>query len=352
VGGDGARRNLRRNDPLKTLYNLQILRAFAAMAVVFYHTDFRLGGVHTDFQGVAIFFVISGFIMSLIAAQEGGRFLLRRLIRIVPLYWAMTLLRVAIEAVHPAGSFALEPGSASWAGPIIKSLLFIPCLNVSGDMHPLLGVGWTLNLEMAFYLILAAALLVSRRWAPVITVAVLLAVKAAAALWPGGGDILRFYAHDYTSYFIAGIAAFYLWRWAERWIAKAPPAALAALGLVVAAAFVAFNLEPQTGGPLAVLAWVLPALLVTAALLMESAGLAGNWRLPLLLGNASYSLYLSHTFVVSGMKILGGKWPFLLPDASLPAMLLTLALAAAVSVALYLLLEKPATRGLRTLAKA
>ena len=44
--------------------NIQVLRAFAALAVVFYHTGYFIDGrVHTDFQGVAVFFVISGFIM-------------------------------------------------------------------------------------------------------------------------------------------------------------------------------------------------------------------------------------------------------------------------------------------------
>jgi len=58
--------------------NIQILRAFAALAVVFYHTDFLLwGGLHTEFQGVAVFFVISGFIIPRVAQRELFSFMVR-----------------------------------------------------------------------------------------------------------------------------------------------------------------------------------------------------------------------------------------------------------------------------------
>ena len=71
----------------RLLFNLQFLRGFAALGVVFYHTDFRLAGEwHTDFSGVAIFFVISGFIMCFITRVDADRFLVKRLIRIVPMY--------------------------------------------------------------------------------------------------------------------------------------------------------------------------------------------------------------------------------------------------------------------------
>ena len=67
------------------LFNLQLLRGFAALGVVFYHTDFRLAGDwHTDFSGVAIFFVISGFIMCFITRDDADGFLAKRFIRIVP----------------------------------------------------------------------------------------------------------------------------------------------------------------------------------------------------------------------------------------------------------------------------
>jgi len=71
--------------------NIQALRAYAAFAVLIYHTTYPLlPGNHTDFQGVSIFFVISGFIMTHITLKDEresrpGAFLLHRVVRIVPL---------------------------------------------------------------------------------------------------------------------------------------------------------------------------------------------------------------------------------------------------------------------------
>jgi exopolysaccharide production protein ExoZ len=81
-----------------TIFNLQILRGLAALGVVFLHTGFPLpGDWHTDFFGVSTFFVISGFIMCFITRDpnggdaHAGSILIRRAIRIVPLYWLFTL---------------------------------------------------------------------------------------------------------------------------------------------------------------------------------------------------------------------------------------------------------------------
>ena len=74
------------------IQNIQALRAFAAISVALYHTGYNLFGVSTDFYGVAVFFVISGFIMCHISMRNGSEndpkiFILHRIVRIVPLYW-------------------------------------------------------------------------------------------------------------------------------------------------------------------------------------------------------------------------------------------------------------------------
>ena len=72
--------------------NLHVLRGLAALGVVIYHTDFRLPGArHTDFSGVAIFFVLSGFLMTYITRESAAGFMTARLTRIVPLYWIATV---------------------------------------------------------------------------------------------------------------------------------------------------------------------------------------------------------------------------------------------------------------------
>ena len=75
--------------------NLQILRAIAALGVVVYHANINIHGIHSELMGVAIFFVISGFIMVHITRDNSDNFLVKRLIRIAPIYWIITLFSFA-----------------------------------------------------------------------------------------------------------------------------------------------------------------------------------------------------------------------------------------------------------------
>jgi peptidoglycan/LPS O-acetylase OafA/YrhL len=74
----------------RPLASISYLRAVAAVAVVTAHATHSLLGQ----AGVDVFFVISGFIMWTITSTETAPrvFLLRRIIRIVPMYWLATIL--------------------------------------------------------------------------------------------------------------------------------------------------------------------------------------------------------------------------------------------------------------------
>ncbi|WP_244101830.1 acyltransferase family protein [Burkholderia cepacia] len=77
--------------------NVQCARALAAIAVVAFHLHVLPSGQ----AGVDVFFLISGFITSCVAPYEGLDFLVKRLIRIVPLYWVTTLDIYAIALLRP-----------------------------------------------------------------------------------------------------------------------------------------------------------------------------------------------------------------------------------------------------------
>ncbi len=148
---------------------LQALRGLAAALVVYVHalatyTDkidptfiSTMSGLGE--LGVKIFFCISGFIIfnSSRNMKPGfssvGVFLRRRIIRVAPIYWIATAiysLKLYIQ------------GSPITFEAFLKSLLFIPYSNEDGLMHPVLGQGWTLNYEMFFYVIFGLALLFSK----------------------------------------------------------------------------------------------------------------------------------------------------------------------------------------------
>lgn len=162
-------------------YNgIQVLRAIAALMIVVVHSLFytreRMGRSPLPFDwvsgvsGVDIFFVISGFVMvhtsrKLVGKKDGWKdFALRRLFRIVPLYWLATCFKIAVAAVAPN---LTRNANLSW-GKIISSLLFLPthdvtggvlpARNIDGLIEPVLGVGWTLIYEMFFYFLFTVAL--------------------------------------------------------------------------------------------------------------------------------------------------------------------------------------------------
>jgi exopolysaccharide production protein ExoZ len=332
--------------------NLQVLRGLAALGVVFYHTAFTFnGGVHTEFQGVSVFFVISGFIMTYITREDSNHFLVQRLIRIVPLYWLCTLPFVAVW--FKGTGRAWTDGSIA---NIAKSLFFIPYQDANGDIHPLLGVGWTLNLEMFFYAIFALSLAISRRWAPVLTCAVLIAAKIVHRQLGCSALFCEFYAHDYTNFLIAGIVSFYIWKALEprafgrRWII----APLAVMSVVI---FLLWNVDPpfaaatQQWFPFS-LDYLMPPMLVTSVLLLHSAQFQWKWRFALLMGDASYALYLTHTIVmeiyrVGRNKLVGDQIAILDPKASLWAVAALLVICSLIGIVVHSRIELPILRSLR-----
>src|SRR5207248_11683851 len=95
----------------KPLFTIQFLRAVSAVAVVVGHIDeiyqleWRLGVADVD-----LFFVISGFIMWLVMRKSEAtptKFVKKRLLRIVPVYWLVTLF-LALSASFLPNLFPLD----------------------------------------------------------------------------------------------------------------------------------------------------------------------------------------------------------------------------------------------------
>ena len=145
---------------LSAILPIQMLRALAAFMVAVHHVQpdaaalARLGGRSFTpsemlpwMAGVDIFFVVSGFIMvhasERLFDQPGASalFLKRRLVRIVPLYWAATTLFLLVGLVIPA----MLNSTAPTPSQIAASYLFWPAVASSGLVQPVYSLGWTLN---------------------------------------------------------------------------------------------------------------------------------------------------------------------------------------------------------------
>lgn len=297
--------------------------------------------------GVDIFFVVSGFIMFFMSAAHfgspgaPGQFLRRRAIRVIPLYWLFTSLMIAVILALP-GKVVHDDLDAPH---LMATYFFIPWPNADGAVQPLLSVGWTLNFEMLFYALFAAAMLLPLRagmialataFGGLVIVGWALSLPEPFATWTKP-LILEFL-------FGIGIAALYMKG------VRLP--VLARLGLVAAGAALliageAAGLRGEVGRWLL---WGAPSALIAAGFIFggdfPSSGFTGALRLG---GDASYSLYLSHLF---SLRAIGLAWPVLgiSNGWAFIAVAGTGSIVAAVLV--YLLVEKPMLRALRGSGRA
>ena len=210
--------------------------------------------------GVDIFFVISGFVIarsaSALPAERGaGYFFARRLIRIVPLYWSVTLLYLALAIL------LADRGNTFTLPLALTSFAFIPFPRADGFIQPVIGQGWSLNYEMLFYAIYACCLGLGRRSAGFLAIGTL-ALIAIIGLWPSGSPQIEFWTSGIMLEFAAGIALAELHARGLR-LARAPAAALAAAGV----ALILFApLSPAEFGASRVF-WVgIPALLLVGSI--------------------------------------------------------------------------------------
>ena len=335
------------------LSNLQVLRGVAAVGVVFFHTGYRLpGDWHTEFFGVATFFVISGFIMCFITRDRADNFLSKRLERIVPLYWLCTLALLVVmfgTSLSDTSTWASpldgRPGEPLW-GYVTRSLTFAPI----ADKYPILNVGWSLNYEMYFYLLFALALWINRRMAPLVVIACLIILNQASGTICTA-PTCHYLSLDDTKFFIAGIVVFY----ALHYIApRAPRRSIVWIGAaLIAICYGSQFLGPWwatsiTPGLYTVLATAAPIVIVASALLIEYAGCSITWRPLIVLGDASYAIYLTHPIVFEVMKATGGRWPQIpTPSDSVAVMLFYMAVATSLGLLVHLYVENPLLRLIR-----
>jgi len=227
---------------------------------------------------------------------------------------------------------------------VIKSLLFIPYINHLGNPHPLLSVGWTLNMEMHFYLCFALMLNFKKTLAPGLTLLMVAGVIALARWMPESSPFFTLHASGYPIYFCGGIFVYYLWKGMEssglhqwKWIAV--PAALSGVALYLAA-----NLFPQRAG-----AWIQagPVILVLSALVLHTCEWRVRSRAIMLLGASSYALYLTHTLVLELLRVFARKASFLKFEVSTTGLFLSLLACVSAAVIVHLLIELPMTGWLR-----
>lgn len=285
---------------------LQALRFFGAMCITVYHFSGLQGNCPFDFShAVYLFYMISGFVVMLSTRvpEKKKYFLTRRLVRILPLYWGLTVFTFAAGMIVPS-----VVGYRPTVEQLVKSMLFIPfdrpTAKAGTAIRPLVGLGHTLQMEMLFYVLFLLAMRISHKYRGALAAGFAAAVAAFGVFFPVKEPIVHFYtANPYVwTSFIIGLAIYGVYSL----IQKRQPKLYTDLVSVLF--------------PLAAVAVAVPALLRRSSVWYDiflfavtlAAGLA--WavcgrRTPkpfVKLGNISYSYYLLHYYTVTvGARLLG-----------------------------------------------
>jgi exopolysaccharide production protein ExoZ len=324
---------------------IQYLRAIAALMVVWFHSSGQVPGT-SQFEigasGVDLFFVISGFIMWVTTAGKdvaAGEFIQHRIVRVAPMYWLITLLMLACAILEPGLFRSLKHSGTA----VVKSLLFVPydSLSFPGHAWPLLVPGWSLNYEMFFYALFAASLLVPARIRLATFLAVMGALVLAGFITQPTDPILATYTGPKLIEFAAGAAIGHFWirgMFSVNWWLS--------IALIVMGFWLLLFME----GKLPDWSQMLGATLIVCGSLNPALSDLRS-RILLALGDASYSIYLTHLFTLG---VLRAVWTRMMPPGPIAAvafMAVALTVCAGMGWICYRFVEKPLTSWLRGMAR-
>ena len=319
------------------------------MMVVWHHAAGQVGGMSAwvpwqfGTSGVDLFFVISGFIM--VVTTTGGDvsafdFWRKRIVRVVPLYWLLTLLMVAVAMVAPSLFKTLQVAPTT----LLQSLFFVPHFSRSfpGQVWPLLVPGWTLNFEMFFYAVFGAALfLPERARLPVLIVSLVALAAIGAIAGPFLTASAQTYTHPMLLDFVAGAGIATLWLRGRLRL----PVAVSIAMVVSGGTLLVLRDQPPLGYFTQIVG---AALVVTGALNPRFDG--WEFKVWQAVGDSSYSLYLTHLFTLGVLRWIWTRLFPAPPDAWITGafMMVSLVACAWAGWCAYRAIELPLLRGLQS----
>lgn len=268
---------------------IQALRGFACILVVLCHTSYT----HFGAYGVDFFLVISGFVIMYSTEKDVECFWKKRLIKIVPLYWFMTLMTAMFVYFLPSLFNSYEVSTEY----IVKSMLFIPYEH-SGIRQPLLGLGWTLNYEMLFYFVFWISMRINHSKRGLISIVICILLTVFSTL-NGIGMPISFYSDGCLIEFCYGIIAYILY---QKHKEKFPPRtqksiaiSLLASSILIVCSCLMFWAQ-NSGADRFLTSGVVAVFVLEFLLLFEKC----IWvpKFLIIIGNASYCIYLLHIYPV------------------------------------------------------
>lgn len=330
---------------MQKISQIQYLRAIAALLVVACHAPEYLSPLNPNFKyfaygryGVDIFFVVSGFIMgSMRSSVDRGDFIVKRLIRIVPLYWVVTLVvaisrRSSVISIYDTNS-------------LISSLLFFPAYSIEhpGHVWPVYVPGWTLNYEIFFYLVFFVFISLKPALRMLSVAMTFLSLIMLGHIFSYSDAAFKMYTSSIFFEFIVGM-------WVAVWYGNGNGKYYNFYCIVVLSCFIAFVsaiLLYFKCDSVYVSGLGAGFFVVTSLYFMRSV----SWRWLEYVGDASYSIYLMQIFVLVFARFVWGKMGFssVLNLSVWAYVLFSLISSIAVGLLMYKFFEVPVGKYLRGL---
>ena len=338
------------------------LRAIAVISVILYHLkeSYLPGG----FSGVDIFFVISGFVVSLSMANFEGRnfftfvttFYARRMRRILPALLFCVLVTALASALFIPGSWLSDTNQKTGLFALVGLSNFILAdtgndyFSPKTDFNPFTHT-WSLGVEEQFYFVFPILFFVwvafrQVRW---LSTALFVAGLCASLGWSlhnsAGRETEMFYMLAPRFWELAaGVLCYQAMARFETIHSPRPATALSSAGVLLGIGLMGYGMWVSVPQQFPFPGAVLPVVGLLCVILCGH-GRTGGWliavlshRLPVSIGKISYSLYLWHwpVFVLF-------RWTVGLQ--TIPTQLAALALCIALAVFSYRVIEVPLRRG-------
>jgi len=339
----------RATKPNRIFNGIQALRGIAAVMVVVHHSTILWGMYHgwgvwgNGAAGTDIFFIISGFVMVVATVgresplHPARKFLERRIARVVPLYWLITAVVVAKGLwVRSNSEFQNHVAHVAYTPAyVLCSLFFIPFK----DTSPIVFTGWTLSYEMFFYLLFAIPLAlrigVVRTLAPLLLILGVLGYLNHAG-WPAIAMLVSPLLLEFLAGLLLGYAVLH-GKIGNHWL-------MGALGIL---AMVVLCLVGLPYLSLRLLIWGVPAFcILLGTVAMEPVASRGWPGWVLLIGDSSYSLYLSHVVVLPVVEKILVMSGLLRTNeggfaTEIPVVIISSVISIVVGLAVFLWIERP-----------
>lgn len=321
---------------------ISLLRAIATLGIMLYHIgygQYYLKSFNLS-AGIHVFFCISAFlIMYSTENRTAGVFLIRRLVRIIPLYALLTV------ATFVGAKFISALGQSDMTlGELISSLFLIPYaregLNGGNVIRPIVGPAWTLYYEIWFAVLFAVSMKIKHKARGIISASVCVLAYGASLFIPANLAVLRLLRTGFTLDFAVGIILFYILKHFFHIFSRVPRPVWATLTVVM---IPLFYLGPRNVYFLVLLSALI---LICSMSALQGKGLV---RPVSLFSDISYSFYLIHYYVII---ILGKLFDFTVLSAKsvlgVAAVFIVTFVCAAVS---HVLIEKKLGDGLNKILK-